>query len=52
MKTLILGHSQVKYFHEYVSSEDIKCISDSGCLIVNLLYVPGASDEIKSKQVS
>ena len=52
MKTLILRHSQVKYFPEYVSSEDIKCISDSGCLIEKLLDIPGASDEIKSKQVS
>ena len=37
MKALILGHSQVIYFHEYVTAEDIKCLSYSGCLIENVL---------------
>ena len=40
MKCLIAGHSQVKYFEQYVSLSNVKCLSYSGLSVEELLPDP------------
>ena len=40
MNSLIIGHSQVKYFKNYVTLPGIICESYSGCKIEDLLQKP------------
>ena len=51
MKSLIVGHSQVKYFHEYVCLPDIKCLSFSGCQIEDLLPKPDVKQRWDISQI-
>ena len=53
MKSLILGHSKVKYFDQYVSTDDIQCLSYSGCTIEELLTVNDneAQDFVRRSEV-
>ena len=51
MKSLIVGHSQVIYFSDYVCLADIKCLSFSRCKIENLLPMPGVKQRLDTSQV-
>ena len=51
MKSLIVGHSQAKYFDEYVCLPDIKCLSFSGCEIEALLPLPGVKQRWDTSEV-
>ena len=51
MKTLIVGHSQVKYFKNYVSLPDTECLSYCGCRIEDLLREPEVRRLIPESQV-
>ena len=51
MKSLIVGHSQAKYFGEYVCLPDIKCLSFSGCEIENLLPPSGVKQKWDTSEV-
>ena len=51
MANLIIGHSQVKYFENYISLMDTKCESFSGCLIEDLLKESSVKILIPETQV-
>ena len=37
---LIIGHSQLKYFSEYVQDSSIQCLFSSGCTVEELATFP------------
>ena len=49
---LIIGHSQVKYFSEYVQDSKIKCLFSSGCMVEDLLTFPNSKEVISAASVS
>ena len=51
MNSLIIGHSQVKYFKNYVTLPGIICESYSGCKIEDLLQKPSVKSLVTEKQV-
>ena len=51
MKSLIVGHSQAKYFSDFVCLADIKCLSFSGCKIEDLLPMQGVKQRWDTSQV-
>ena len=51
-KALIIGHSHLKYFHEYTNDSDTKVLSYSGCLVEDLLTFKDVKTEVKSSRVS
>ena len=51
MANLIIGHSQVKYFENYLSVMNTKCEYYSGCLIEDLLKESSVKKLIPESQV-
>ena len=49
---LIIGHSQVKYFNQYVQDNRIKCYYSSGCKVEDLLTFPTIQEVIPAASVS
>ena len=49
---LIIGHSQVKYFSNYVQDRSTKCLCFSGCKVEDLLIFPAVMDAILTVSVS
>ena len=49
---LIIGHSQVKYFNQYVQDNRIKCFYSSGCKVEDLLTFPTIQEVIPAASVS
>lgn len=49
---LIIGHSQVKYFNNYVQNSATKCLFFSGCKVEDLLTFPAVAAAIPAVSVS
>ena len=49
---LIIGHSQVKYFKNYVQNSATKCLFFSGCKVGDLLTFPAVVAAIPTVSVS
>lgn len=49
---LIVGHSQVKYFSNYVQDNSTMCLFYSGCKIEDLLTYPAVLDAVPVVSVS
>ena len=52
MANVIIGHSQVKYFENYLNIPDTKCDHFSGCLIEHLLQESSVKTLISKSQVT
>ena len=48
---LILGHSQLKYFKNYVEDPSIQCFFSSGCTVEDLVTFPGVKEAIPAAKV-
>ena len=52
MAAIIIGHSQLRYFSNYISDPETFSVYDSGLRVEQLLSVPVISDSIKNVSVS
>ena len=49
---LIIRHSQLKYFSEYVQDSSIQCLFSSGCTVEELTTFPYAKEAVPAASVS
>ena len=49
---LIIGHSQLKYFSEYVQDNSIQCLFSSGCTVEELATFPSVKEAVPAASVS
>lgn len=51
-QALIIGHSHLKYYDNYIRDPKTKVISHSGCVVEDLLHFKDVRQEIASSGVS
>ena len=49
---LIIGHSPLKYFSEYVQDNSIQCLFSSGCTVEELATFPSVKEAVPAASVS